>query len=199
MTVDRHFMRVGKVEREEMFNSMEQTLIVAQLVKNFSVFYGSRSFITVFGRARLRSISLATWIPSTPLPPPHQLTPWSRVLLKKLRVRSASQEFLRVLWIPKVHYRVRKSAPPFHIHSHMNPVHTPPPPFHRYILTSTPSGLFPSLFLTKSLCTFFISAMFTVVSSSLIWSSWKYLKNTPTDYEKPHFFVFFRLLSIHLS
>jgi hypothetical protein len=33
----------------------------------------------------------------------NELTPWSRVLLEKLRVRSASQEIPRILWNPKVH------------------------------------------------------------------------------------------------
>jgi hypothetical protein len=31
-----------------------------------------------------------------------KLTPWSRVLLEKLRVRSASQEIPRILWNPNV-------------------------------------------------------------------------------------------------
>jgi hypothetical protein len=62
------------------------------------------------------------------------LTPWSRVLLEKLTGSPASQEILRVLWNPKVHYHTHKCPPPILILSQLHPVSTTPPNCLRSIL-----------------------------------------------------------------
>ena len=77
---------------------------------------------------------------------------------------SASQQIPRLVWNPKVHYRIHKFRPPVPIPNHIDPVHTPT----SYILTihfniilpstpGSPSVLFPSVFPTKALYTSFLS------------------------------------------
>jgi len=131
-------------------------------------------------------------------------TRWNTVLLEELS-SLASQGTARILWNPKVHYRTQNRAP--HVRG-LTFRSSPRPPIlvlrsililFSHLCLGFPSDLFPSGFLTKTLCAFRFSPCVPhapPISSSLIWSTKHYLVSDPYHFTFPLVFCHLVLLKL---
>jgi hypothetical protein len=94
---------------------------------------------------RVRESNFGTWH----TPPPHlQCVTWNNTVLYLIFIinfveqspsweaysHSASQEITLLLWKTKVRYRVHKRPPQVPILSHLNPIHSFPPCFSKFLI-----------------------------------------------------------------